>query len=591
VAGVASEVVRPRRRWLAAGVALLLALALSACATIPTSGAVHQGRDLAQEPDPQLPRSLGRDPVPSDGPEATVRGFLQSGADFLDDHKYAREYLASAVRSRWNPGKGTSVYDRAAGLSVVIESGSTSALVTSTEVARIDADGRYQRMPDEIVQRRFGLSHAGGRWRINSLDNGLLLSSSDVDTAYRQLNLYFLAPTSHTVVPDPVLLPDLPGLTTKLMTRLLEGPTEPLRGAVESAFPQGTRLEVASVPVRDGLATVRLDTSALRGDADARVGMSAQIVWTLRQLPDIDRIRILADGDDLVTSGVPREQPRSAWPSFDPDILGATSGVYVVREGRVGRLTGKTFTPVRGAAGTVRPSVDRWFRRPAISLDGTRIAVTNTKSTALYIGRLANAAPLVAVPLAPGAVVSPPSWDSSGDLWFIDRTTDKLEMFGGENPHVSTVPMPKLAEGPLQIVRVSREGTRVALAVGAGTASHLFLGSIVRGPDGGVQAVAGVHEVLPDVQGVRDIAWIDADTLIVVGNRGEQAPVALLTDADGFEVDDSIDPLRGIDAMVGAPPDTKLPLVASTDAGQLQQWSPSVGWQPLGEGRDPIYPG
>ena len=43
--------------------------------------------------------------------------------------------------------------------------------------------------------------------------------------------------------------------------------------------------------------------------------------------------------------------------------------------------------------------------------------------------------------------------------------------------------------------------------------------------------------------------------------------------------------------MTGAPTDSKLPLVASTDAGQLQQWDPSLGWQPLGPGRDPVYPG
>jgi len=130
---VARESRLPRHRRSATVVVLLaLALALSACATIPTSGAVHQGRNLAQEPDQQLPRSLGRDPAPSDGPEAIVRGFLQSGADFLDDHRYAREYLAPAVRSRWNPAKGTSIYDRTQGVSVVVEPGSAAAMVTST---------------------------------------------------------------------------------------------------------------------------------------------------------------------------------------------------------------------------------------------------------------------------------------------------------------------------------------------------------------------------------------------------------------------------------------------------------------------------
>ena len=520
-----------------------------------------------------------------------MRGFLQSGADFLDDHKYAREYLASAVRSRWSPGKGTSIYDRTQGLSIDVGPGGTIALVTSTEVARIDEDGRYHRVPEHAVQRRFGLSRIGGRWRIDQLDNGLLLSSSDIDTAYRQLNLYFLAPTSHTVVPDPVLLPDLPGLTTKLMTRLLQGPTESLRGAVETAFPKGTRLEVASVPTRDGLATVRLDAAALRGDSEARAGMSAQIVWTLRQLRDISRIRILAAGDDLVSSGVPREQPRSAWASFDPDVLGSAVSLYAVRDGRVGRLSGSTFTPVAGGAGAVRTNPDRALRRPAVSLDGTRIAVTNAKSTELSIGRLVADAPLEAVPLPREAIVSPPSWDSSGDLWFIDRSTNRLQLAGRDSARVSTVQMPKISAGPLQIVRVGREGTRIAFAAGVGAASRFFLGSIMRGPNGSVQAIAGVHEVLPDVHGVRDIAWIDADTLIVVGNRSAGPVVALRTDTDGFVVDDTIDQLRGIAAMTGAPTDSKLPLVASTDAGQLQQWDPSLGWQPLGPGRDPVYPG
>jgi Lipoprotein LpqB beta-propeller domain/Sporulation and spore germination len=584
--------VSDRDGWSPGAVVVLLALALvlTGCASIPTGGPVHQGHDLAQEPDPQLPRSLGREPQPKDGPEATVRGFLQSGADFLDDHLIAREYLAPTVRSRWNPGKGTSIYDRTQGLSVVAAPGGTSAVVTSTQVARIDEDGRYHRVPEQAIKRKFGLARVGGKWRINQLDGGLLMSSSDVDTAYRQLNLYFLAPTSHTVVPDPVLLPDVPGLTTKLVTRLLQGPTESLRGAVQTAFPQGTRLEVASVPVRDGLATVRLDAAALRGNGDARVAMSAQLVWTLRQLRDIDRIRILADGDDLVSSGPP-EQPRSAWASFDPDALGSTVSLYAVRDGRVGRLSGKTFTPVLGAAGIPRANPDRNLRRPAVSLDSTRIAVTNAKGTELSVGALVTGAALAPVPLEPGEVVSAPSWDSSGDLWFIDRTTNRLQIFGKDNAHVSTVAMPKIATGPLQIVRVAREGTRIAFAAGAGAASHFFLGSIVRGPNGSVQAVSGVHEVLPDVQGVRDIGWIDADTLIIVGHRADEPTGALRTDTDGLEVDDAIDALRGIAAMTGAPTDSKLPLVASTDAGQLQQWDPSLGWQPLGLGRDPIYPG
>jgi hypothetical protein len=187
--------------------------------------------------------------------------------------------------------------------------------------------------------------------------------------------------------------------------------------------------------------------------------------------------------------------------------------------------------------------------------------------------------------------VSAPSWDSSGELWFIDRTTNRLQLLSRDDTHVMTVAMPKIPAGPLQVVRVAREGTRIALAAGVGAASHFYLGAVERGPNGNVQAITGIHEVLPDVQGVRDISWIDADTLVVIGNRADEPPVALRTDPDGFTVDDAIDALRGIAAITGAPADTKLPLVASTDAGQLQRWDANLGWQPLGAGRDPIYPG
>lgn len=564
-----------------------LALVLSGCATIPTGGPVRQGHDLAQEPDLRPPRSVGREPGRGDGPEAIVRGFLQSGADFLDDHFYAREYLAPSVRPRWDPSKSTTIYDRAVGFSVdVVAAG--EVVVTAEEVARIDGDGSYHRVAAaDPVQRHFSLGRVRGAWRITSLDPGLLLSTSDINSAYRQFNLYFVAPTSNTVVPDPVLLPDLPGLTTKLVTRLLQGPTAALRGAVETAFPQGTRLEVGAVPVRDGLATIRLDRNALQGsDADARVRMSAQIVWTLRQLPEVLRVRILADGDDLVTSGVAREQPRTAWSGFDPDIIGSSASLYAVRGDQVGQLVDGTFVPALGGAGQ-----HAGYRRPAVSLDGTRIAVTSTTHTALLVGRLVAGASLEAVAVPSGADVSAPSWDNSGDLWFVDRRTGRLYLDKREEDRVVEVRLPKLAAGGLQIVRVARDGTRIALAAGTGAGARFYVGAIVRNASGEVQEIDAVHEVLPDLRGVRDLAWIDADTLVVLGSRGDEPLVALQTDSDGLAVDAGIEPQRGLVSVAAAPVASKLPLVAATDAGQLQQWDPSLGWLPLGAGRDPAYPG
>ena len=583
-----------RRRAVVVLLALALSLALSACATIPTGGAVHQGRDLAQEPDPQLPRSLGRDPAPGDGPEAIVRGFLQSGADFLDDHKYAREYLAPAVRSRWNPSKGTSIYDRSQGLSVVVQPGSSSAVVESTEVARIDADGRYYRVPERTATRQFGLARVSGQWRITKVDNGLLLSSSDVDTAYRQVNLYFLAPTNHVVVPDPVLLPDVPGLTTKLMTRLLQGPTEPLRGARRVGLPAGHPARGGVGPgARTGWRRSRLDAGALRGDPDARVGMSAQIVWTLRQLQDIRRIRILADGDDLVTSGVPREQPTSAWASYRPRHPRRVV-VALRRARRPRRPAGREDVH----AGARRGGHRAHQPRPRVAASGHLARRQSHRgderegNRALRSARSRPDAPLKVVPLEAGA--------------------ERLDIELGLQPRPvvrrpDDEPPADVRRGRLPPVdRADAQDLRGAAAVRPGVARrdpHR-----VRGRSGGGQPLLprldrargrtaacrrspACTRSCPTCRACATSPWIDADTLVVVGNRADEPPVALRTDTDGLDVDDSIDPLRGIAAMVGAPTDSKLPLVASTDAGQLQQWNPSLAGSRSGIGRDPVYPG
>ncbi len=154
------------------------------------------------------------------------------------------------------------------------------------------------------------MTRVDGEWRIASLDNGLVLTQSDVQETFRQLNLYFLAPSRRVLVPDTVFLPSAPGLSTALVTRLLGGPTEELAAATTTAFPRGTSLAVSSVPVRDGIAQVNLDASALKADGAARALMSAQLVWTLKQLPEFQGLQLSVEGDDLSVPGQGQVQSR-----------------------------------------------------------------------------------------------------------------------------------------------------------------------------------------------------------------------------------------------------------------------------------------
>lgn len=570
--------------------ALAVAVLLTGCAGIPTSGPVQRGGDLRLEPQDDVVPFIAEPPQPGASAVDVVRGFLRASADFRGDHEKARLYLAPSVRQEWRPGVATVVYDQTAPPTVE-EAADGAVLVRGSEVARIDTEGAYLRAPaGTVVERSFAMERVAGEWRIAGLQDGLLLSSLDVRETFRQLALYFLSPSRTTLVPDVVLLPQLPGLSTKLVSRLLRGPTAALRGAVGTAFPQGTGLAVQSVSVRDGLATVRLDDTALRADDDAREQMSAQIVWTLKQLgPEIQRVRITAGDEDLVTSGVDTQQPRDAWATFDPDALPGDPSVYLVRAGVPGRLIEGEFQPLvrRGAASL--PAL----RTPAVSLDASRLAAVTADGSTVLAGRVTAADELE--PVATGADLSRPSWDRLGNLWFVDRATGVLHMLPAGGTRTVAVAVPKLPGGALSAIAVARDGSRVALVSGAGRAGRLVVGAVtgaepIEGDDAPGRAVAVTigREVLPDLLGVRDVAWADATTLVALGSRDGLPVQPRFVSVDGYRVDD-LEPLDRVVRIAAAPGAS--PLIGSTADGRVAQFSPGRGWVVLGEGADPAYPG
>jgi len=582
----------------AAGAALVGAALLgvaAGCASIPTSGPVRPGDVLQVDPENEGVPFIAEPPRRGAAPEEIVRGFLRAGADFRSDHAVAREYLTPAARQSWDPDRGTVVYTGIAEPQATAAPGSGQPVVVQVpEVARIDGEGSYRRSAEgSVVERAFGLDRVEGQWRIARLDDGLLLSALDVAETYRQVALYFLSPTRNVLVPDLVLLPQLQGLSTQLVSRLLRGPTAALRGAVRTAFPQGTSLDVESVPVSDGLATVQLDEVALRANEDARQQMSAQLVWTLKQLgPEVSRVRITAGGEDLLTSGVPPEQPREAWATFDPDAMPDDASLYAVRDGAVGQVLDGRFVPVAGAAGSGGAAL----RTPAVSLDGDQIAAVSADGGVLVHGQLADGVPLGVA--ARGGELSRPSFDPSGNLWFADRATGGLFLLPAGATTPVPVPVPRLPGGRLSGVAASRDGVRLALISGTGSAARLSVVAVAGldrlGPDGGRSAemrLVGLAAPLPGLRGVRDVAWADATTVVVLGSLDELPVRPHDVSVDGYRVVD-LEPLAGLVTIAAAPPASR-PVVGATTDGELVEHSPASGrgWEPLVQAVDPAFPG
>ncbi len=569
-----------RRR--AAAVALAAVL-LAGCSSLPTSGPVRAGRDLQADRDDVGVRVIGQPPVPGSRPQDIVRGFLQAGADFVNDHAVARLYLAPAARERWKPSTGTAVYDRSEAPFSVEPTSVGSVKLTATEVARIDGQGHYRRTGGTQLTRTFPMTRVDGEWRIASLKNGLVLTQSDVQETFRQLDLYFLAPSRRVLVPDTVFLPSAPGLSTALVTRLIGGPTEELAAATATAFPRGTSLAVSSVPVRDGIARVNLDASVLKADGAARALMSAQLVWTLKQLPEFQGLELSVEGEEFSVPGQGQVQSRDAWSGLDPAGLDAGVDAVAVRGGRLGRIAAGRFTPVSGPAGSGRPAL----RQPAVSLDGAQAAGVVDGGRGLVTGRLAENEAFGE--RLRGSALSTPSWDAGGNLWVVDAPVGRVWMIPDGTRDPVAVKVPKVPAGRVTGIRVGRDGARVAVVAGTGAQARLYVGSIVRGRAGApTAAIEHLIEILPGLRSVRSVAWADATTLAVLGaqNGGQVTP--LLTDTDGYDVA-PVEPESGLVSVAAAP--QQRPLLAATADGRLAQYTSGRGWVDLGPGADPAYPG
>ena len=383
------------------------------------------------------------------------------------------------------------------------------------QAGAIGPNGRYRvDEPGAEFSTTFRLISTDEGLRIDELPDGLVLSQTDVDRAFRSYALYFFDPSFEILVPDSRRIPVVgPGLATTLVRRLLEGPNEWLRPAVRTGFPDGVDLNIDAVLVDAGVAQVDLDASAQLADDASRQALSQQLVWTLKQLPDVQAVNLTAAGQPLFVPGVANPQPRDAWPSVDPSGLDADAAAYVASTIGVRQLVEGGTRPVDGQAGTRDPLL----ANIAIAESGARIAGIDVEGQT-WSGALVPEASLFSLPSVKEPVGV--AFDGVDDLWIVDLSGN-LTLY---SPTGRSFPIDVggLASGDVIRAAVpSRDGTRAALLVESGPRTNLLLARIVRTSPTGrvgieVQEPIRVESKLVEVV---DVAWSSADSLAVLGSE------------------------------------------------------------------------
>ncbi len=529
-------------------------LPASLMAQVPTTGPIQQGAQVNLDRKDQFIRVIARSPRDGMTPTQIVQGFLDASASFDGDHAVAREYLTGSANSRWLPGLQVSVYDGAA----VVTSSGSSVTLTASQTGRIDEIGRYVvASPGQDLRGSFQLVRDGTQWRIDRLPQGLLLSASDVDRAYRSFAVYFFNPSFSALVPDARMIPVLgPGQGTTLVRYLLDGPSDWLAPAVRTGFPDGVGLNIESVPIDGGVARVDLKSSVLLADDGTREALSQQLVWTLGQLSDVTSVEITAGGQQLVVPGVSSPQPVDAWPKVNPDALPDNSSGYVARSRSVVRLVTTTDRAVPGDAGSGAVS----FLRFAIDRLSTAVAGIDADGT-LWRGAIAQDAPLLA--LTRGEALAAPVFDADGNIWVVNALTGLTRVDRiGRRAEVDVAGLP--AESSLLAAVPSRDGTRCALIVQQGVRTALYVGVIVRSNVGAPMTIADPIRVETRLTEAISVGWAGANSLLVIGSDG----------AESLQVFD-LNLARGSIIGIGAP---EAPVMVATAPGLPALVGAADGW-------------
>lgn len=569
----------------AAAIALGLgALLLTSCVSLPDAGPVRSG-PLGEES--TAPGSFDYDPAgpePGATPEEIIAGFVDAQRESPLTFAAARAFLTPEAVSTWTPSRRTVVYEDGA---LDITATGPSATLAVADSVELDDRGSWLGDPTNGSGLRLDLSLAlvDGQWRISAPPDALIIPRSHFSSRYLRYDLHFFDPTARVVVPEPVHVAASSETATDLVSGLLAGPDPELASVERTFFPPGTRLEFP-IAVDDGVADVALSEEILEADR-AQIDLAmAQLAWTLRQVPGLERMRVTVDGIPVDRTTGASARSLYGWTSYDPAVAGASPELVAQRRDELVSV---------GPDGTVvvsRAFVGVPVRSLAQSLTGppdeTEVAAVSANGEAVLTTRLLPVAGGESAPTSvyTGTDVVGPSYDRTGRLWFADRTPAGTRVVVVTDDRVRTLPAPGITDGDVDDLTVSRDGTRLAALVDGrvvvARVSRAENGRPVRIQQGVVLTEAALGVDLATDHPL-DLAWASPSRLALLVRLERGVSQVVLASVDGSSSDngapEQVEALfeRGLRVLTWPGPDA--PLYVEVSGGRLYQLSAGGGWQ------------
>jgi hypothetical protein len=525
------------RRVRLVAVGIVAALALAGCASIPSTGGVQTGDPITSNVQSDI-EYLPSGPVPGSDQERILRGFVAAGTGSQGDYAVAREYLTDSFAKKWNPRAGVIVRQGSGAFSSISDS---QATFTVQSAATVDAEGHYTESPPSTsTDLSFKFVKVDKEWRLSYAPDGIQLSTANFDLVFRPHAVYFFDPTYTYLVPDQRWFLARTSTTTRIVTALLAGPSTWLRGAVVSAFPEGTQLSLGSVTVSSGTAKVDLTRDAISADSTARSRMHAQLLASLATVATVSAVDVSVEGNAL---SIPNS---SALPQTNPTV---DARPLVIAKGQFGWASPTSISPIDG------------LTKAVTALDPTSVELA-TKQNVAAVGSPSGVFAVkedgVARKVDSRSGLVDPSLDDLGYVWSAKsdapRSLTAYSLEGVAHPVTSSLP----TDQRLISFKVSRDGTRIVLLLNADGVTRLLVAAIIRDGDHVPTKLGDPLELTPPAGNPVSVTWVDELT------------VATLSTNDAGDSLVSEDDVGGETTDLGRPSGTGVEIVGGNGADRVR---------------------
>lgn len=495
-------------RWAVLVLVLLLPLVAS-CVTLPDEGPVREvpgeGRRQADAGVQYAPRP----PQRNESPREIVEHFLQAMQAVPVETTTAGLFLTEEAREQWRPARRVITYS-----GIAEPQGQLDLRVELQDAHWLDARGAWQgALAEDDSVLRLPVTLQDGEYRISRVPDALVVPDTWFREQYRQVSLYFFDPSAEILVPEPVFVPGSGQLATLLVRGLLQGPPDRGVDAATSFFPLGASLADVAVPVDDdGVAEVALDGRLGNTDREGLELMAAQLAWTLRQDPGVTAVRVTIGGTPVTLPGGSSTVPVSFGSQYDPDGMSVAS-LYGLLDGRMVRVEAGEPVPVTGPLGDATG-----VREIAVDPSGGTVAAVSDDGGRLLVGPVEeDAERILTAPISGGRNLASPAWDALGRLWVADRGPDGARLWVHADGRTQQVRVPGVTGTRVQHLTVSRDGTRLVVALDRPEGDVVVVSRLAWTATG---VRASPARVIESGSGrplsIRDVAWRSPTELVVL---------------------------------------------------------------------------